>query len=60
MKLGDGITTHATEEARIKWEGREKTERKKKGGCPACEIEAMAREAREKDYQDNLSEESKE
>jgi hypothetical protein len=60
MKLGEGITFHATEEARRAWEGREKPARGKKSGCPSCEITAMAGEAREKDYTDSKSEESKE
>jgi hypothetical protein len=60
MKLGEGITFHATEEARRAWEGREKPAREKKGGCPSCETGAMAREARERDYTNSKSEESKE
>jgi hypothetical protein len=60
MTLGKGITFHVTEEARKEWEGREKPAKERKHGCPSCEIEALAREARENDHKGNLSEESKE
>jgi hypothetical protein len=60
MKLGEGITFHAGEEARKKWEGREKAEKERKCGCPSCDIAAMAAKARGKDpVNSNLSEEKK-
>jgi hypothetical protein len=38
MKLEKSIIIHATEDAKKKWEGKEKPIRKRKTSCPSCEI----------------------
>jgi hypothetical protein len=40
MKLEKGIIIHATNEARKKWEQKEKSI-KRKNSCPSCEIEEL-------------------
>jgi hypothetical protein len=47
MTLGKGIVIHATEEARKKWEERGCIIKKRKSGCPSCEIEELKKK---KDY----------
>jgi hypothetical protein len=40
MKLEKSIILHVTEDAKKKWEGKEKSA-KRKNGCPSCEIEEL-------------------
>jgi uncharacterized protein (DUF1919 family) len=42
MKLEKSIILHATEEAKKKWEQRDKTI-KRNNSCPSCEIEDIKR-----------------
>ncbi|MDR1159842.1 MAG: hypothetical protein LBK69_04370 [Syntrophomonadaceae bacterium] len=44
MRLKNGIVVHVTEDAKKKWEQREKPI-KRKNSCPSCEIENMKKEA---------------
>jgi hypothetical protein len=48
MKLGKGIVIFATEEAKKKWEGKELPVKKKKSGCPSCEIKLIDEQLEEK------------
>jgi hypothetical protein len=52
MELGSGIVIHATDEAKKKWEGKEKPIKRRKCSCPSCEIE----ELKKKDYINKLEE----
>jgi hypothetical protein len=44
MTLGEGITIYATEEARMKWQGKERPKKCKTPGCPSCEIKRLKKE----------------
>jgi hypothetical protein len=55
MKLEKGITVYATEDAKKKWEGKEKPVKKKKVSCPSCEIEELKKK---NDYINKLEEKS--
>jgi hypothetical protein len=41
MKLESEIVIHATDEAKRKWEGKERPVKKRKCSCPSCEIEEL-------------------
>jgi hypothetical protein len=41
MKLEKSIVLHATEDAKKKWEEKERPIKKKKFSCPSCEIEEL-------------------
>jgi hypothetical protein len=61
MKLGDQVVVHATEEAKKKWEEREKPVKRRTYSCPSCEIGALKKQEGKTDYSnDSKSEESKE
>jgi hypothetical protein len=47
MKLGDGITVFATEQARKNWEGKEKPVKSNKSGCPLCDLETLIKHERD-------------
>jgi NAD-dependent SIR2 family protein deacetylase len=45
MRLEKSIILHATEDARKKWESKEKPVKQKRNSCPSCEIESIRKEA---------------
>jgi hypothetical protein len=51
MKFETTITIYTTDEARKKWEGKERPKKTKKSSCPACELENMKKAT----YKENLN-----
>jgi predicted transcriptional regulator len=58
MDIGKGIKIYATEEARKKWEGKEKPIKNKKVSCPSCEIKILS-QITEEDINDYNNKEKK-
>jgi hypothetical protein len=54
MRLEKKIVLHATEEAKRKWEEKERPVKKRKFNCPSCEME----ELKKNDYINNTKEKS--
>jgi hypothetical protein len=55
MKLESGIVIHTTDEAKKKWEGKERPVKKKKCNCSSCEIEKLKKK---NDYNNSIKEKS--
>jgi hypothetical protein len=45
MQLEKSIILHATEDAKKKWEQKEKPVKQKRSSCPSCEIKNITKDA---------------
>jgi hypothetical protein len=50
MKLEKTIIIYATDEAKKKWEGKEKPVKTRKSSCPACDLEELKKNISKNDY----------